>query len=749
MESSFRIAKYLRKVPIFKKLSQEEQQSIASALKEQTYRDKEVLFRQGDIGDCFHIIKRGTAAILIYDEQQKKDIEVARVTVGDYFGETALLNKDTRSATVQAVGGRLKTLSLDGATFTKMFATDRFNVRFAKRRAVFGGGLGEEGDKNKERPGMGPKDRKTARLIRSAVEGNVLFSQLDLSQLDFIVEVMWYMEIPPKHKLIKQGEAGDNFYVVEQGEFEIFVEKNGDSRMVATRGPGESFGELALMYNSPRAATVIAKSKSKVWAVERYQFRKILMKVSNEKLDEYDNFLQSVPVLDALLAHERQQVAEALDEINFSSGDVIVRQGDPGDTFYIIRYGHAVVYKSDGGTAEAVEVARLGPGDFFGERALIKNDVRSATVQAAGGPIECLCLDREAFTLLLGPLNDLMERKIKEEYDTGIVPLKKKQASRFLNVPRTQLKTIGVLGKGSFGVVKLVEDPNTGKTYAIKAVAKSQVVQLGQQDHVMSEKNVMAALDTPFCVKLWATYKDQNFLYFLLEVCLGGELFSVLRARTVFDEPTAKFYAASVVQAFVAMHTMGIIYRDLKPENLLLDAKGYLKITDFGFAKVVHDQRTWTLCGTPDYLAPEVVSGVGHGKGVDWWTLGILIYEMLASYPPFFDEDPMKTYAKIMHGNISFPKHFSPAAIDMIKKLLHPKPTKRYGCVRGGHNLIKRHPWFRSFAWDAFLERKMKAPIVPKIKDPRDLSNFEDYPDQDHDEHPPYVDDGSNWDADF
>jgi serine/threonine protein kinase len=215
-----------------------------------------------------------------------------------------------------------------------------------------------------------------------------------------------------------------------------------------------------------------------------------------------------------------------------------------------------------------------------------------------------------------------------------------------------------------------------------------------------------------------------------LEPSLGGELFSVLRAKTFFDEHTARFFAAGVVLAFEYMHSKGIIYRDLKPENLLLDARGYLKITDFGFAKKVGDQRTWTLCGTPDYLAPEVVSGQGHGRGVDWWTLGILIYEMLASYPPFYDgiirsslpflcfyhmnssssgwsliliEDPMKTYAKIMHGQIAFPMHFSKQAVDLIRRLLHAKPTKRLGVLKGGARLVKDHLWFKGFDWYTFM----------------------------------------------
>jgi len=198
------------------------------------------------------------------------------------------------------------------------------------------------------------------------------------------------------------------------------------------------------------------------------------------------------------------------------------------------------------------------------------------------------------------------------------------------------------------------------------------------------------------------------------------------------------------------MHSKGIIYRDLKPENLLLTEKGYLKITDFGFAKKIKEKRTWTLCGTPDYLAPEVVSGQGHDRSVDWWTLGILIYEMLASYPPFYDEDPMKTYAKIMHGQVAFPMHFSKQAVDLIKRLLHPKPTKRLGVLKGGAKLIKQHPWFKGFDWEQFEKQTMKAPIILPVKGKEDLSNFEEYPDEDQ-QWEEYVADPKNpdWDADF
>merc|ERR1712045_602905 len=230
-------------------------------------------------------------------------------------------------------------------------------------------------------------------------------------------------------------------------------------------------------------------------------------------------------------------------------------------------------------------------------------------------------------------------------------------------------KTVGILGKGAFGVVSLVVDRNSGKSYALKAIKKHQIVELGQQEHIVNEKDVMLLMNNPFLVNLRGTYKDKYRVYFLLDVCLGGELFTILRRRRYFDEDTSRFYAGCVIEAFDYMHGEDIIYRDLKPENLVLDSKGFLKVTDFGFAKKISD-KTYTLCGTPDYLAPEIVTGQGHGKGVDWWTLGILIYEMLASFPPFYDENTLSTYRKIIKCKIKFPRFFSPAARDIIKAFL-------------------------------------------------------------------------------
>lgn len=222
----------------------------------------------------------------------------------------------------------------------------------------------------------------------------------------------------------------------------------------------------------------------------------------------------------------------------------------------------------------------------------------------------------------------------------------------------------------------------------------------------------------------------------LLEFVAGGELFSYLRAAGRFSGPTSCFYAAEIVCALEYLHSKHIVYRDLKPENLLLDSQGHLKITDFGFSKKLTD-RTWTLCGTPEYLAPEIIQSKGHNKAVDWWALGVLIYEMLAGFPPFFDDNPFGIYEKILSGRIEWPKHMDPIAKDLIKKLLIADRTKRLGNMRQGADDVKRHRWFKLVEWPLVPQRALTPPIRPRVKAPGDPSCFDDYPETDWRSQPP------------
>lgn len=234
------------------------------------------------------------------------------------------------------------------------------------------------------------------------------------------------------------------------------------------------------------------------------------------------------------------------------------------------------------------------------------------------------------------------------------------------------------LGTGSFGRVRLAKEKSTGKYYAMKILKKHDIIKLKQVDHVISENTILADIDHPFLVGLEGFDQDSRYLYFQLEYICGGELFTYLRTEGTLEPSNARFYCGQVVLMFEYLHSKNIIYRDLKPENLLIDNIGYLRLTDFGFAKYC-DGRTYTLCGTPEYLAPEVLMNKGHGKPVDWWCLGILTYEMLAGIDPFNDEDPMAIYQKILKGKIKFPRDFDKKAKSLVKHLLVADTSKRYG----------------------------------------------------------------------
>lgn len=289
---------------------------------------------------------------------------------------------------------------------------------------------------------------------------------------------------------------------------------------------------------------------------------------------------------------------------------------------------------------------------------------------------------------------------------------------------------IKTIGTGTFGRVCLCRDKSTLEYGAMKILAIGDVIRLKQVEHVKNEKSILAEIRHPFIVNLRWHWHDQSYLYMLFDYVCGGELFSYLRNAGRFSNSTGNFYTAEIVLALEYLHQQNVVYRDLKPENLLLDRDGHLKITDFGFAKKLAD-RTWTLCGTPEYLAPEIIQSKGHNRAVDWWALGVLVYEMLAGYPPFFDDNPFGIYEKILAGKIEWPRQLDPVAKDLVKKLLVQDRTKRLGNMKNGAEDVKRHRWFKGIDWVDVFHRKLKPPIVPRVSFDGDTRNFDEYPEAD------------------
>ncbi len=290
------------------------------------------------------------------------------------------------------------------------------------------------------------------------------------------------------------------------------------------------------------------------------------------------------------------------------------------------------------------------------------------------------------------------------------------------------------LGTGSFGRVLLVRHRVTGTYYALKKLRKADLIRLKQVEHTANERRLLeAARNHPFLVQMIGTCQDDGYLYVLMEYVGGGELFSLLRKVKTLPSFVAQFYAAQVLLAFEHLHAQDIIYRDLKPENIIISPEGNVKLVDFGFAKIVPD-CTWTVCGTPDYLAPEIIQNRGHGRGVDYYALGVLIYEMLAGFPPFYHENHQKLYDNILNAPLRFPSSFDVNARDLITQLLERNPARRLGLQAGGILEIKAHAWFKDVNWEQLKSLSIRPPYRPKFGSSGDCSNFDTYTEETQEE---------------
>ncbi|XP_029960802.1 serine/threonine-protein kinase N2-like [Salarias fasciatus] len=299
-------------------------------------------------------------------------------------------------------------------------------------------------------------------------------------------------------------------------------------------------------------------------------------------------------------------------------------------------------------------------------------------------------------------------------------------------LPRMQMedfKYISVLGRGHFGKVLLVEFKKTGRLYAIKALKKTEIVSRDEVDSLMSEKRIFEMINAsrhPFLVQLHGCFQTADHLCFVMEYLPGGDLMIHIH-NSVFSEAQTRFYSACVLLGLEFLHLNKIIYRDLKLDNLLMDADGFVKITDFGLCKegMGHGDRTSTFCGTPEFLAPEVLTDDNYTRAVDWWGLGVLIYEMLVGESPFPGEDEEEVFDSIVNDDVQYPPSLPPDAVGILQKLLKKNPAKRLGAGERDAGEVKGDGFFQSIDWEALLARKATPPFLPAIRDSTDVSNFD------------------------
>mmetsp|Transcript_19844 Transcript_19844/g.23817 ORF Transcript_19844/g.23817 Transcript_19844/m.23817 type:complete len:864 (+) Transcript_19844:206-2797(+) len=659
-------------VPSFKLITGVHRAQLADALEAMTFEEGEFIVREGEIGDRFYIVQQGEVCV------ENEGTELVRLVSGAFFGERALINDDVRQADVRVVSTTVTCLSLNRAAFLDL---------------------------------LGPLEQA---WHWDSLRHLPLLSVITDKQVTELCANLSTQEYQEGEYIFRAGDAATSMYILDSGCL-VCLEAGG-AETVRYDVKGTCFGELSLLrvdrQDVPRALSVKALKKSKVLELSKRALELTVGDLDSLSQTWREDTLRRVPLLSRLSKDQRALLARNMQVRVHNDEDYIITQGHEGTDFYILERGQVEV--RDGTNV----IGTLSQGQFFGELALLKNEVRAMSI-VAKGTASVLVVGRDVFEEQLGTLQHIMDEQVESYDSVG-------QKIRVNSFADLQIKA--VLGMGAFGKVMLVSYKK--QHYALKCFMKQQILAFGLQNHVMQERNIMMDCNSPFLVNLVGTFQEPDTLYMIMETVMGGELFTYLQncPNMCVPEGSARFYAACTVQAFEYLHDRNYTHRDLKPENLLIDSDGYIKLADFGFAKRLKaSQKTFTTCGTPDYMAPELLTQSGHTGAVDWWALGVLIYEMSTGTTPFYAEDEIDRYKLIQRGKMHFPSFISTQCKDIVKKLCNSNPSKRLGMLKGGPRDVKKHLWFKTIDWPGMAERNQPAPYVPQISNEDDTSCFDQY----------------------
>jgi len=506
---------------------------------------------------------------------------------------------------------------------------------------------------------------------------------------------------------------------------------------------GGSFGEIELMHSPiPSAATVrlealpLQKDVATVWRISYSDFMNALHDPFEERMQRYVAMLRRIVLFQPLFKEELRCLAEALVEIVFDCGEDICSQGEIGATCYILIEGRVSIIRD--GVEVETRLADIDREDFvvFGEDEVSGKVTRDATIKVASSSATVLALQKDTFELLLGPMQEIATlakdgrrnapviNDAYQQLDQGLkMYLGKRFTSADCKVERDDLQLLGQLGKGDFGSIDLAEDANTGTKYALKRIWRCELIDDWHQKQILSERAVLSMADCPFILGLHGTLRDSKALAMLLDLVPGGTLHSLLRKNRLYGEVSfVSFYATGIALAIEHLHSRRILHRDINADNIMLDAGGWPKLSEFFFAKFCVG-KTFTITCAPSFMAPEMMLQQGYDFAVDWWSLGVLVYEMLDGLTPFERVGGCKFLDMCRHiqfgipdvDSWSWPSDFDPYVPHLITSLLHPRPSMRLPMRPNGVQKLKNLQWFseNNISWDRYEQRELKTPKKP------------------------------------
>ena len=656
--------RFIQSIPILSCIDSSQKAFLCSSLNKQIYDKNEYILREGLQLKCLFIIDEGIVECIDNNKV------VGKIEKGDYFGELSLLNDDKIFCDFKTTV-KCTCYSISYATFKTILGNENF------------------------------KEKLYLLFISAAFRGSKIFNQFNNGLFeDNIYKLFKYKYLDENEIVFDKGYiTSSKIVVIIVGSLYYQSNKN---NIIAKRGDilfeNDLFYEKENEINEPLIAypfcSFVEASTKEVLHLLGNSFPEI---ITNNKILEG---LQQVGMFRSFSQLKLSKISQKIKIKHFNKGEKIITQGEVGDKFFIVKNGKIDII------IDNKYIRTISTNGFLGERALLIQELRSATAIAKTN-VELYYLEKDDFT-------SIIEQSLKEYLIDRLNLIDNK-------IELSDLIFINCVGRGSFGTVCLVKNKKTNFNYAIKIISIKQIKGENIWDNLELEKKILLQIEHPFIVKLVKTLKDENYVYFLMEYVNGKDLYDLIRDIGKLDKYETQFYAASMMLVIDYLHNNNFIYRDIKPENVMVCENGFIKLIDFGTAKQLTD-RNLTITGTPHYMAPEIISGEGYSFQVDIWSIGICIYEFFCGYVPFGanTDDPMEIYYSVIRDQLKFPNNckditFKRLMIEMLSK----SPFSRLYKLKK----IKNHIFFSDFDWEGLYSLNIKPPVIPKLKKPKEDPN--------------------------